>query len=82
MTEADLLVHDETDPLIAFMLSRIFWPDFPVPVGVIRDVRRPTHDELMTAQIDEAVAQRGPGRHPPAADRRRDLVGRVGAGRR
>jgi len=61
ISEADLLVHDETDPLIAFMLSRIFWPDFPVPVGVIRDVRRPTHDELMTAQIEAAVAQRGAG---------------------
>jgi 2-oxoglutarate/2-oxoacid ferredoxin oxidoreductase subunit beta len=43
------------------MLSRIFWPEFPVPVGVIRDVRLPTHDELMTAQIDAALAQRGPG---------------------
>ncbi len=43
------------------MLSRIFWPEFPVPVGVIRDLRRPTHDELMTAQIDDAIAQRGPG---------------------
>jgi 2-oxoglutarate ferredoxin oxidoreductase subunit beta len=61
ISEADLLVHDETDPLIAFMLSRIFWPEFPVPVGVIRDVRRPTHDELMTAQVDAAIAQRGPG---------------------
>jgi 2-oxoglutarate ferredoxin oxidoreductase subunit beta len=61
ISEADLLVHDETDPLIAFMLSRIFWPEFPVPVGVIRDVRRPTHDELMTAQTDAALAQRGVG---------------------
>ncbi len=43
------------------MLSRMFWPDFPVPVGVLRDVRRPTHDELMTAQIDDAVARRGAG---------------------
>jgi 2-oxoglutarate ferredoxin oxidoreductase subunit beta len=57
----DLLVHDEQDPLIAFMLSRIYWPDFPVPVGVIRDVRRPTHDELVTNQIDEAIAARGEG---------------------
>ncbi len=61
ITEADLLVHDEGDPLIAFMLSRIYWPEFPVPVGVIRDVQRPTHDELLTAQLEEAVAKRGPG---------------------
>jgi 2-oxoglutarate/2-oxoacid ferredoxin oxidoreductase subunit beta len=63
VTEADLLVHDETapDPYLAFMLSRMWWPDFPVPVGVFRDVSRPTHDELMTAQIDKAVAQHGQG---------------------
>ena len=59
--EADLLVHDETDPLIAFMLSRIYWPEFPVPVGVIFDVKRATHDELLTAQLEEAVARRGKG---------------------
>jgi 2-oxoglutarate/2-oxoacid ferredoxin oxidoreductase subunit beta len=58
---ADLLVHDEGDPLIAFMLSRIYWPDFPVPVGVIRDVQRPTHDELLTAQLEDAIAKHGPG---------------------
>jgi len=61
ITEADLLVHDEGDPLIAFMLSRIYWPEFPVPVGVILDVKRATHDELLTAQLEEALARRGPG---------------------
>ena len=45
VTEADLLVHDEhaEDPHLAFMLSRMYWPEFPVPVGVLRDVTRPTH---------------------------------------
>jgi 2-oxoglutarate ferredoxin oxidoreductase subunit beta len=63
VTEADLLVHEEAaaDPYLAFMLSRMWWPDFPVPVGVFRDVSRPTHDELLTAQIDKAVAERGEG---------------------
>jgi 2-oxoglutarate ferredoxin oxidoreductase subunit beta len=63
VSEADLLVHDEAapDPYLAFMLSRMWWPDFPVPVGVFRDVSRPTHDELLTAQIDKAIAQRGEG---------------------
>ncbi|MFI5261439.1 MAG: 2-oxoacid:ferredoxin oxidoreductase subunit beta [Candidatus Limnocylindrales bacterium] len=63
ITEADLLVHDETaeDPYLAFMLSRMWWPDYPVPVGVFRSVARPTHDELLTGQIEQAVAQRGEG---------------------
>jgi 2-oxoglutarate/2-oxoacid ferredoxin oxidoreductase subunit beta len=63
VSEADLLVHDETsdDPYLALILSRMWWPDYPVPVGVLRRVNRPTHDALMTAQIDDAVAARGRG---------------------
>jgi 2-oxoglutarate ferredoxin oxidoreductase subunit beta len=37
------------------------YPEYPVPVGVIRAVRRPTYDELMTQQIDLAVATEGEG---------------------
>jgi 2-oxoglutarate/2-oxoacid ferredoxin oxidoreductase subunit beta len=63
ITEADLLVHDEQaeDPYLALMLSRMFWPAFPVPVGVLRAVPRPTHDELITGQIDAAIAKSGKG---------------------
>jgi 2-oxoglutarate ferredoxin oxidoreductase subunit beta len=61
ITEADILVHDETDPLISFMLAHIYWPEFPVPVGVIRRISRPTHDELLTGQIEQAIAGRGKG---------------------
>jgi 2-oxoglutarate/2-oxoacid ferredoxin oxidoreductase subunit beta len=61
ITEADLLVHDETDSLIAFMLTRIYWPEFPVPVGVIRNISRPTHDQMLTDQMAQATASRGKG---------------------
>ena len=63
ITEADILVHDETsdDPTIHNMLARIYWPEFPVPIGVIRNVPRPTHGELVEAQISEAVAREGAG---------------------
>jgi 2-oxoglutarate/2-oxoacid ferredoxin oxidoreductase subunit beta len=63
VTEDDLLVHDETaeDPYLALILSRMWWPEYPVPVGVFRRVERPTHDALLTAQIEDAVAQRGEG---------------------
>jgi 2-oxoglutarate ferredoxin oxidoreductase subunit beta len=43
------------------MLARIYWPEFPVPIGVIRNVPRPTHDELVDAQIRDAIARQGPG---------------------
>jgi 2-oxoglutarate/2-oxoacid ferredoxin oxidoreductase subunit beta len=63
ITEKDVLVHDETleDPTMAFLLSRMDFPDFPVPVGVLRAVERATYDDLMQEQIDNAVAQQGEG---------------------
>jgi 2-oxoglutarate ferredoxin oxidoreductase subunit beta len=39
----------------------MFWPDFPVPVGVLRAVPRPTHDQLIQQQIVAAVAATGEG---------------------
>jgi len=63
VTEADLLVHDESaeDPYLALVLSRMFWPDFPVPVGVLRATSRPTHDRLLEDQITAAVGRSGAG---------------------
>src|SRR3954463_5843901 len=63
VTEADLLVHDERadQPYLALMLSRMAWPEFPVPVGIFRAVERPTHDRLIEDQIAAAVARSGSG---------------------
>jgi 2-oxoglutarate ferredoxin oxidoreductase subunit beta len=63
VTEKDLLVHDEEaeDPHLAYMLSRMSWPRYPVPVGVFRAIKRPTHDELVQGQIDDAIARSGEG---------------------
>ena len=63
ITEKDVLVHDETleDPTIAFMLSRMDYPEYPVPVGVIRAVKRPTYNELLEDQIQGAIAKQGAG---------------------
>jgi 2-oxoglutarate ferredoxin oxidoreductase subunit beta len=63
VSEADLLVHDAhaEEPHLALILSRMWWPAFPVPVGVLRDVSRPTHDELLAEQVTEAIAQQGEG---------------------
>ena len=63
ITEADLLVHDINlqDPSVAFMLARMEQPDFPQPVGIFRAVDRPSYDEMMTEQIETAIAKSGPG---------------------
>ena len=57
---ADLWVHDETEPDASRtqILSRMWWPDFPVPVGVFRRVPRPTHDQLLVEQVESAKAAR------------------------
>ena len=63
VTEADLLVHDIylEDPSVAFMLARMEQPDFPQPVGIFRAVERATYEDLMTNQINDAIAKTGPG---------------------
>ena len=62
--EDSLLVHDAhaADPSYAFALSRLDAADFAhTPIGVFRKVARPTYDELMSAQIEEARAKQGAG---------------------
>nr|WP_221473173.1 2-oxoacid:ferredoxin oxidoreductase subunit beta [Planomonospora venezuelensis] len=64
VAEDEILVHDahRADPSLAFALSRLDEPAFEhVPIGIFRSVDRPSYDELMAAQLEEAVAQGGPG---------------------
>jgi 2-oxoglutarate ferredoxin oxidoreductase subunit beta len=63
VTPQDLLVHDEkaTQPSLAYLLSRMHYPEFPEPIGVFRAVDRPKYDELLNQQIEEAIRARGPG---------------------
>ncbi|GII02361.1 2-oxoacid:ferredoxin oxidoreductase subunit beta [Planobispora takensis] len=64
VAEEEILVHDahRADPSLAFALSRLDEPAFEhVPIGIFRSVGRPSYDEQMAAQLEEAVAQRGPG---------------------
>jgi len=63
ITEADLLVHDALapEPSLAYMLARMDYPDFPIPVGVFRSVAKPTYEELLEAQVEDAIGRMGPG---------------------
>ena len=59
-----LLVHDEhrNDPTLAFALSRLSTgPDMPTPVGVFRDIDRPTYEMEVQQQVAGAVDRSGPG---------------------
>ena len=63
ITEDDLLFHDEKspEPSLAYLLSRMRYPDFPEPIGVFRAVDRPKYDEELNKQIDDARAKHGDG---------------------
>ncbi len=59
--EDDLLFHDETNPVVAFLLTHMMQPEFPEPVGVIYRVQKPVYEEMVCEQVDKAVAKRGEG---------------------
>ncbi|MGH8012469.1 MAG: 2-oxoacid:ferredoxin oxidoreductase subunit beta [Candidatus Binataceae bacterium] len=58
--EADLVVHDETNLALAFMLAN-FEPPMPTPIGVFYSVPRPTYDAALNTQLAEAKAKMGEG---------------------
>jgi len=60
VTEKDLLVHDETNLSLAFMLGN-FEPPLPTPLGVFYATTRPTFDAEVNKQLEEAKAKQGPG---------------------
>ena len=57
VSESDLLVHDEHNPALAYLIARLGPPDFPTPLGVFTAVERPCYDEAITAQVTAAKAK-------------------------
>jgi 2-oxoglutarate ferredoxin oxidoreductase subunit beta len=54
---SDVLVHDvKANPALANILVGMDYPDYPVPVGIFRDITAPTFDDLITAQVESARA--------------------------
>jgi 2-oxoglutarate/2-oxoacid ferredoxin oxidoreductase subunit beta len=60
----DLLIHDEKaeEPTLAYLLSRMYHPGFPEPVGVFRAVQKPTYDQVVNQQIEETIKSKGKGK--------------------
>ncbi|MFN2624913.1 MAG: 2-oxoacid:ferredoxin oxidoreductase subunit beta [Mycobacteriales bacterium] len=62
--ESRLIVHDEHEdnPTLAFALSRISsGPSMPTPIGIFRDVERPSYGEEIDRQIATARGTKGEG---------------------
>ncbi len=63
MDTKDLLIHNEHDPEpnYAYILTQMEYPNMPVPFGVFRNIVKPTYDEMLNAQVDQAVKTKGKG---------------------
>jgi len=59
--EDDLIFHDEGDENLAFLLSRLSYPEFPEPLGVFYRVADRTYEELLDEQVKQAIKARGRG---------------------
>lgn len=66
-TEEDLLVHDprREDPTLASMLAHLedlpghTWEEWPVPLGIFRQVDHPCYDDVLREQIAKARKKLG-----------------------
>ena len=78
---ADILVHDahNADPTTAFAISRLTAADYlnPSPIGIFRQVERPTYDDEAREQVASAVDEGGNG---DTADRSARLAALIGGG--
>jgi len=58
ITEDDILVHDQTNPVIATLLARMDPPHMPVAMGVLYDDPAPTYEAAITEQVTSAMAKK------------------------
>ena len=52
----DILKHDMKDKNLAMLLSEITYiPELPVPIGILYQEDKPTYEQMMEEQIQEAA---------------------------
>lgn len=58
-----VFVHDESilSPDYAFLLSRIQGPEYPVAMGVLRSIEKPTYEVLVHNQVEQVKKTHGEG---------------------
>jgi 2-oxoglutarate ferredoxin oxidoreductase subunit beta len=59
----EILTHqpDHPSPLYSQLLATMGLPDFPTPMGVIRQIQRPSYESLIHDQVEEAKTKKGTG---------------------
>ena len=54
----DVLIHSTKDKNLALLLSDLtYQPEFPKPIGVFYEEEKPTYEELLINQIDDAKSR-------------------------
>jgi 2-oxoglutarate ferredoxin oxidoreductase subunit beta len=63
LTPEDCVIWDESreDPVLAFLASALLPPDFPTPLGVLRDVTHPAYETRVSEQVQGEIDRRGHG---------------------
>lgn len=63
VNENEILVHDESSPgtALAGLLAQLDETEFPVPLGVFREISKPLYGELLDDQIAQATENLGKG---------------------
>jgi 2-oxoglutarate ferredoxin oxidoreductase subunit beta len=61
VTEADILIHDETNKILAMMLADMKQPEFPVALGVLYNNPAKAFDEAVHEQLREVTEANPPG---------------------
>ncbi len=58
VAEDDILTHDAhaANPMVHFLLAGMCWPDYPVALGIIRQVEAPAYDAEVERQVAEQRA--------------------------
>jgi 2-oxoglutarate ferredoxin oxidoreductase subunit beta len=59
VTIDDIMIHDakNPDPSLHLKLINMSYPEYPVALGVIRDVDAPSYNNLMDAQVADVVSK-------------------------
>ena len=60
ITEKDILIHDAhcQDNTLHLKLALMEGPDFPIALGVIRDVEAPTYNDAVYEQVEEVTSKK------------------------
>ncbi|HYL82269.1 MAG TPA: hypothetical protein VEU07_15745, partial [Candidatus Acidoferrum sp.] len=58
VSEQDILIHDESNRPLAYMLAHL---ENPTPIGVFHATTRPTYEEAMAKQLEDARQKLGVG---------------------